>query len=452
MKSLLIIVFFGICHCYSFGQVPVYSGDRTLEQVQIIFEGLPNDGFELRNTSDFKQGSEPRTLAMIIENELDDSLFRENLPYLKNVRNLYLACSVPSKIYDMENLRSLKLFESEYCFKSSGYEVFLDDSIESLKQLEGISFASPSAYYLYHHLGKLPKLKELHISLAENYPFTILTNKSVKSVGLVGSYPELEMFRQLGYKIDAPPGYFDQIFNNSDLPLTASKDLKTVKIKGKSLELSYSNGQRLVEGSLNNGQLDGVWRLWYANGSLCQERTYDLGSPKGTWHFLEENGDTLYSIEYTNGIPYILTTYQKQSNYAQFESVYSKSVTENFLNARKSHQISRTILVHSNYVEESNEERIGEKVISSIVTRRTTEGILINDKVFIEYIDSMEMYRVREYYDTGGTKSEFFEVILDNGKKASGASKKVFHGLYRKWDEAGELILQQEFEFGELKK
>lgn len=430
--------------------IPVYAEGRSFDEMEELFYYLEKEDLQLVDSITIKTVLNSEIVAAIIEK--DHFLFDEYPSLQLSIRALHCGCQIPVNIYKFKNLEVLRVIEAEFCNGLRNNEAMLSDSILNLVHLKKISFQSYSPFSLHDNLAKLPRLQEFHVGGVLNYPFSILTNKSIKSVGSYRSYPELEMFRQLGYKVNAPKDHFDDLIRDQKLPLIPSDQLKKKKLKEGKLELNYTNGNKLVRGEIKDKSLNGEWRLWYGDGTLCEVRHYDKGVPVGTWDFYERDGDSLYSVEYKNGTPYTLTIYDKRFDVDSRIQNNSRVTTNDFLVPEKAHRLWYAIRESDKYVEIKTGESIGGTILNSSETRKNLEGIVTYEKLFIKNIDGQPLFRETRFYENGQRKLELFTITVPEIRSNYRRMKTVYHGFYTEWDAEGNLILSQEYEFGVLKK
>ena len=63
----------------------------------------------------------------------------------------------------------------------------------------------------------------------------------------------------------------------------------------------YKDGKNKGEGSLKDGEKDGLWTYWYESGQKESERTYKDGEKDGLSIGWYENGQKELEITYKNG-------------------------------------------------------------------------------------------------------------------------------------------------------
>jgi antitoxin component YwqK of YwqJK toxin-antitoxin module len=52
----------------------------------------------------------------------------------------------------------------------------------------------------------------------------------------------------------------------------------------------HENGQKMMEGTYENGMMEGRWTVWHKNGQKDREGTYKNGEGNGLWTYWYENG------------------------------------------------------------------------------------------------------------------------------------------------------------------
>jgi antitoxin component YwqK of YwqJK toxin-antitoxin module len=63
----------------------------------------------------------------------------------------------------------------------------------------------------------------------------------------------------------------------------------------------YENGNKRIEGAINQGKREGVWTFWFEHGSLWREVSYTKGTPDGLTKAYHENGMIFYQGNFLNG-------------------------------------------------------------------------------------------------------------------------------------------------------
>ncbi len=74
---------------------------------------------------------------------------------------------------------------------------------------------------------------------------------------------------------------------------------KDTPYTGKSFNL-YENGQRRLEGSYKDGEMDGLWTLWHENGQRKVEEKFKDGKKEGSI-FWDENGQKRSEVNWKDG-------------------------------------------------------------------------------------------------------------------------------------------------------
>jgi len=74
---------------------------------------------------------------------------------------------------------------------------------------------------------------------------------------------------------------------------------KDTPYTGKSFDL-YENGQRRLEGSYKDGEMDGLWTLWHENGQRKIEEKFKDGKKEGSI-FWDENGQKRSEVNWKDG-------------------------------------------------------------------------------------------------------------------------------------------------------
>tara|TARA_B100001123_G_C15235937_1_gene997118 strand:+ start:224 stop:1018 length:795 start_codon:yes stop_codon:yes gene_type:complete len=64
---------------------------------------------------------------------------------------------------------------------------------------------------------------------------------------------------------------------------------------------TYENGQKKMERSFKNGQLDGTWTKWHENGQKITQGSYKAGKMEGLWTAWHGNGQKKSMTTYRNG-------------------------------------------------------------------------------------------------------------------------------------------------------
>mgnify|MGYP001299537663 CR=1 FL=1 len=65
--------------------------------------------------------------------------------------------------------------------------------------------------------------------------------------------------------------------------------------------LYHANGQKETEGTLKDGELDGLWTGWYENGQKGLEGTHKNGERDGLWTGWYENGQKSGEATFKDG-------------------------------------------------------------------------------------------------------------------------------------------------------
>ncbi len=68
------------------------------------------------------------------------------------------------------------------------------------------------------------------------------------------------------------------------------------------LSVYLPSGQKVIEKSIRDGKLDGVFRLWYINGTMLQEQEFLLGIEHGVLTMWYENGQKQTQATYKDGV------------------------------------------------------------------------------------------------------------------------------------------------------
>ncbi len=63
----------------------------------------------------------------------------------------------------------------------------------------------------------------------------------------------------------------------------------------------YENGNKRIEGAINEGKREGVWIFWFEHGSLWREVNYSKGIPDGIAKAYHENGALFYQGTFLQG-------------------------------------------------------------------------------------------------------------------------------------------------------
>lgn len=84
------------------------------------------------------------------------------------------------------------------------------------------------------------------------------------------------------------------------LPIDKLQQLLPANKEGK-VELTYPDGQKKIQGKLENGKPVGLWRNWYANGQLALEMSWKQGLPNGKTRSWYMNGQRRGEINFVNG-------------------------------------------------------------------------------------------------------------------------------------------------------
>ena len=76
----------------------------------------------------------------------------------------------------------------------------------------------------------------------------------------------------------------------------------------------YNNGEKKSEGTLKDGEPDGVWTYWHENGQKESEGTYKNGKEDGKWTRWYENGQKRVEKNYKDGEEIGSTDWEYYSN------------------------------------------------------------------------------------------------------------------------------------------
>lgn len=366
--------------------------------------------------------------------------------FCESIKSIQVIYTVPYNLHLFKNLKVLDRHpEIEHCFcygPGHHYVFLMDSTILNLKKLKRVYLVNEyddlsGIPHIYERFASLPKLREFEV-YRQYYPFSVLTNESIKKIGAPESYPEIELFWQLGYyKIPKYESSFvGRLIKDRGLPLTPPSELKTHKLKNGSLNLYYKNGQRLVSGTVENGKLEGEWNLWFADGKLAETRYYENNTPVGNWTFYHEiTGDTLYSVQYKNGN--IIKMIEMHGRPDQFFSIQTSTNYDQY-DQRKIHWISRSS--EFGMITEEQRRSIGDSVVFY-------QKHVYNDSVLvktIEYVGCLNKkepsYRETTYYINGQIAGEYEYIEYPSYTP---------HGTRRKWDKSGIIILEEEYRYGE---
>ena len=63
----------------------------------------------------------------------------------------------------------------------------------------------------------------------------------------------------------------------------------------------YENGNKRIEGAINQGKREGVWKFCFEHGSLWREVSYSKGTPDGLTKAYHENGVLFYQGNFLDG-------------------------------------------------------------------------------------------------------------------------------------------------------
>lgn len=435
---------------FSYGQTLgwVYSNKKGLEEIEQIFEDVKKkEDLILVDSNSMGKWTSRRTFGILCENGEDCNVIDQYPKIYKHTKHLFIACGIPENLWKFHKLKSFRIIESSVCSGRLDLSIFFQNEITRLKNLKTVSFQQSEPYLILEKLAGLKGLKEFNVN-AMFYPFTILTNRSVNLVGISSTYPETEMFRQLGYYIDGGFGRKFQL--DFEIPQIPKQQMRKGEFHNGKLNLYYSNGNSLVEGQLSSEKLDGNWRLWYANGNLCESRFYHQGKPDGQWIFLKENGDTLCLVDHQNNEPFQLTLTNRSFDSLLRENTYGQSVTTNYLHPDIA--VSKGFVVKVGPTDSTvvEFESIGGIKKSDVKRKFDKQSILIQEILFIGYENgNLEnpITKGTSYYQNGQKKEESHLMwFWVNGNYVFN-----YHGKSRKWDEFGNLIFEVDYNLGQVK-
>jgi antitoxin component YwqK of YwqJK toxin-antitoxin module len=63
----------------------------------------------------------------------------------------------------------------------------------------------------------------------------------------------------------------------------------------------HENGNKRIEGAINEGKREGVWMFWFEHGSLWREVNYSKGTPDGIAKAYHENGALFHQGTFLQG-------------------------------------------------------------------------------------------------------------------------------------------------------
>jgi antitoxin component YwqK of YwqJK toxin-antitoxin module len=422
----------------SFGQVvSVFTNNYIKELIQNELKA------EIRviDSTNFGNQKNIKRIVIAYGKYSEFNLLYSRPDFCKKVKEIHSYCLLPPDLSIFPNVQSIFCdSQHEFCFSTDLYVSLLKDDIKSLKYLNSIDIWNDNCdQHIYEHLASLPKMAVFDLK-SRFYPFSIITNKSIIKIGIVETYPEMELFRQLGFRSSTKNENYieDILIYQKKIPLTPRNQLKIRKIKNDSeLNLYYLNGGKLAEGSIKSKELNGEWKLWYANGVLCEKRFYNMGVPEGTWYFFDEKGDTTFCLKYKDG------------NLDEVTSMHNttlKNVVTNYQNYNSRITHGYTDRTDYGYRTKSNSVSFGDSLIFQEEFLSKGDS-LIREIKFLGYSTShFQIFKSTDYYPSGNPKMSIeFLVKVQTGDE-------IPHGKKITWDENGNIIKEEVYEFGVIKE
>lgn len=96
--------------------------------------------------------------------------------------------------------------------------------------------------------------------------------------------------------LKATDPFFVQSIHAAKLPLGSG--LMASKVDGVFI-VWHDNGQKWLEGNMQNGEKDGIWTYWNMDGQKAEERHYQNGDKVGIWRVWNRSG-LVQEIDYGN--------------------------------------------------------------------------------------------------------------------------------------------------------
>lgn len=186
----------------------------------------------------------------------------------------------------------------------------------------------------------------------------------------------------------------------------------------------YENGQKKITGQFIDDEKHGLWRHFYEDGSRYREIEYVNDRPHGKhikWH---KNGQIHEQGHFKYGRRYAFWT-------TWYFGGQKRSAGE-FIDGKRD---SSWVWWHKNgQVSSKGIMKIGKRILD-----------------WRDWYDNGQVEKSYSYDSLGVMQGLYYEFYPDGSKKVEGFSvggKK--HGLWREWDSDGNLVVERQFEEGEL--
>ena len=182
----------------------------------------------------------------------------------------------------------------------------------------------------------------------------------------------------------------------------------------------HPNGQLLSKGEYIKNEKDGEWTEWYSDGSIKKKYTMKNGLKNGVYISLKESGDSVAYITYKNGLMHG----EKRSYFKGSGNIFSiENFKKDTIEGKQTSFHENGNLRRVNHVK--NQKWVGE-FISYYENGNVEEKKYYNEEnkltgEEIEYFENGETQKIRPY---------------KNGKR---------HGIYKEWNEKGDLIKEMEW-------
>jgi antitoxin component YwqK of YwqJK toxin-antitoxin module len=210
--------------------------------------------------------------------------------------------------------------------------------------------------------------------------------------------------------------------------------------------LYYSNGKVSSEGMMKNSKPDGYWKTYYLTGVLKSEGNRKNHILDSTWVFYNNVGDTVRKINYIMGkrTGYMLTYNTDRT--ANIEYVGNIIARELYINDEKegtSYYYYNSGRLKSKAVYKDNKR-------DGTAFEYDESGTIITILYYIKgnLAEREKINRVDEQGLKQGVWKEFY--ADDKVKKEINYTDDKFNGLYKEYDESGNLSLILKYEGGKI--
>ncbi len=206
----------------------------------------------------------------------------------------------------------------------------------------------------------------------------------------------------------------------------------------------YSKGQKVGEGIIDqNGDYQGLWKLYYSTGELQAEGEFENTKRINDWTYYHRNGKIEHKAKFVNGLPHGKWTWYYETGQLRREEFFRRGKEDG--NVIEYDEQGNTI-VNGNYV---NGLREGEWFLN--VGDHTERGSYLDGErtgVWVYEYENEEVAYTGEY--VGGLATGKHSWYYPNGKLMMEGkySSGVRTGTWKKYDEEGIEMLNVRYKSG----